>query len=482
VLPGGKVQQFEYDAADNLLRQPGLKDLRLREGNRLETANGERFTYNDRNHVALREGPDGEIRYTYDSRDMLTECQAGAMKWRAEYDPLGRRTHKAWAEKRVDFYWDSDRLAAEVHQDGRVRVYVYPDELAVVPLLFLEYPRLDADPASGRRYFLFCDQIGTPVRVKDDAGVNVWSARIDPYGKAHVDSRTRIDMPLRFPGHYLDAETGLHYNRFRYYSPDLGRYLQSDPWGMAGGANLYAYSASPLSHVDVLGACVKNEDEDKNAVVLPDDLNDREAVRNALIKPGEVDVVGKTAQQMADELYDIVNQRAAAVKAPYPQGLSSNEAGANLTARLDEQTGKIYFALNQKELPADLEESVKGRRRNVLNRVAAGDPSLPEDARNYTRYRDDPGTNVHTIHGEQITESDMLKDMENAGRTGDPVNESIVANITLNPASQRGELRPMCPICKVIHAGTKQVEPPGGFTDAPPNRGGRGGGGSSPPP
>ena len=60
-------------------------------------------------------------------------------------------------------------------------------------------------------------------------------------------------MPLRFPGHYYDAETGLHDNRFRSYSPELGRYLQSDPLGLAGGANLYAYPSNPLTDVDLLG-------------------------------------------------------------------------------------------------------------------------------------------------------------------------------------------------------------------------------------
>src|SRR5439155_9976367 len=62
--------------------------------------------------------------------------------------------------------------------------------------------------------------------------------------------------------HYFDRETGLHYNRFRYYSPELGRYLQSDPAGISGGLNLYAYSASPLSVVDVRGMTCTGETKD----------------------------------------------------------------------------------------------------------------------------------------------------------------------------------------------------------------------------
>jgi RHS repeat-associated protein len=130
---------------------------------------------------------------------------------------------------------------------------VYADPLALVPLLFLDYDSVDADPASGRRYFVFCNQVGAPVAVQDDRGQKVWQARLDPYGGAHVDPSSTIDLALRFPGHYCDAETGLHYNRFRYYSPQLGRYLQGDPLGIAGGLNLYAYPANPLAKVDVRG-------------------------------------------------------------------------------------------------------------------------------------------------------------------------------------------------------------------------------------
>src|SRR6185369_6287282 len=110
----------------------------------------------------------------------------------------------------------------------------------------------EADPASGKRRFLFTDQIGCPVRVEDDAGDTLWSALADPYGRMRI-VHEGISLSLRFPGHYFDAELGLYYNRFRYYSPELGRYIQSDPLGTKGSLNLYAYPASPLSTVDLRG-------------------------------------------------------------------------------------------------------------------------------------------------------------------------------------------------------------------------------------
>ncbi|MGB8294212.1 MAG: RHS repeat-associated core domain-containing protein, partial [Polyangia bacterium] len=82
---------------------------------------------------------------------------------------------------------------------------------------------------SGKRYHLYTDHLGCPELVLDATGKIVWRARIDAYGTAHVDVGNDFHQPLRWPGHYFDAETGLHDNRFRTYSPELGRYLQCDP-------------------------------------------------------------------------------------------------------------------------------------------------------------------------------------------------------------------------------------------------------------
>jgi len=58
---------------------------------------------------------------------------------------------------------------------------------------------------------------------------------------------------LRFQGQYFDEETGLHYNRFRYYDPEIGRFISQDPIGLFGGNNLYQYAPNPVEWVDPLG-------------------------------------------------------------------------------------------------------------------------------------------------------------------------------------------------------------------------------------
>ncbi|WP_139217575.1 RHS repeat-associated core domain-containing protein, partial [Pseudomonas sp. NFPP24] len=67
----------------------------------------------------------------------------------------------------------------------------------------------------------------------------------------------KVDNPLRFQGQYFDQESGLHYNRHRYYNPDVGRYLTPDPVKLAGGINAYQYVPNPTAWVDPLGLSCK---------------------------------------------------------------------------------------------------------------------------------------------------------------------------------------------------------------------------------
>jgi len=97
------------------------------------------------------------------------------------------------------------------------------------------------------------DHLGTPQVMTDETGAVVWRATYDPFGKATIVLNT-VALNVRLPGQYYDAETGLHYNYFRYYDPETGRYLTADPIGISGGLNMFLYGAgNPIVNSDLFG-------------------------------------------------------------------------------------------------------------------------------------------------------------------------------------------------------------------------------------
>ena len=98
-----------------------------------------------------------------------------------------------------------------------------------------------------------CDHLGTPREVTDELGKIAWNARYKAWGSPIQCIITDVNQYLRFEGQYQDKETGLFYNRYRYYEPDCGRYISQDPIGISGGINSYAYAANPILWNDPLG-------------------------------------------------------------------------------------------------------------------------------------------------------------------------------------------------------------------------------------
>lgn len=104
------------------------------------------------------------------------------------------------------------------------------------------------------RYY-HCDHLGTPVAMSNAEGQIVWRATYDPWGRiSSEEAAGNFEQPIRFQGQLHDPETGLHYNRHRYYDPQLGTYITQDPIAFGGDMNFYRYAFnSPLVHVDRLG-------------------------------------------------------------------------------------------------------------------------------------------------------------------------------------------------------------------------------------
>ena len=114
--------------------------------------------------------------------------------------------------------------------------------------------RPTAKLVGNKSYSIVTDYLGTPVQAYDETGQLKWETELDIYGKVRTFEGDKALIPFRYQGQYEDVETGLYYNRFRYYSPEEGMYLSQDPIGLAGGnPTIYGYVKDVNSWVDQLG-------------------------------------------------------------------------------------------------------------------------------------------------------------------------------------------------------------------------------------
>jgi RHS repeat-associated protein len=100
-----------------------------------------------------------------------------------------------------------------------------------------------------------CNHLGTPIALINQSGLIDWAVELDPWGNVLNEfNPNEIDQPIRMQGQQIDRESGLFYNRHRYYDPQMGRYITQDPIGLAGGNNLYGYvEGEPTIYIDPLG-------------------------------------------------------------------------------------------------------------------------------------------------------------------------------------------------------------------------------------
>ena len=151
---------------------------------------------------------------------------------------------------RTTFLWDGLQMIQESSADKRQSLYLYTDEGSYEPLA-----RIDRNGNQEQHiYYFHTDLNGMPEELTDEAGEIVWECSYQLWGKPIQEiAHTDIQQNLRYQGQYLDRETGLHYNTFRYSDPDTGRFTQPDPIGLADGLNLYQYVPNLLGWIDPLG-------------------------------------------------------------------------------------------------------------------------------------------------------------------------------------------------------------------------------------
>ncbi|TDV58743.1 RHS repeat-associated protein [Pseudomonas sp. LP_7_YM] len=188
------------------------------------------------------------------------------------YDSLGRRIAKTseinGQTEHTNFLWQGLRMLRE-EAPGQSSLYIYE------PGSYAPLARVDQQEGETEQklYYFHTDQIGTPLEMTDAGGQIVWQATYKAWGEVETLTVSDIEQNLRFQGQYFDDETGLHYNTFRYYDPQVGRFITQDLIGLLGGPNLYQFGANPLAWLDPLGlACSSVLDRvvgDANKVASP---------------------------------------------------------------------------------------------------------------------------------------------------------------------------------------------------------------------
>nr|WP_244858303.1 RHS repeat-associated core domain-containing protein [Pseudomonas sp. PP3] len=243
-------ENFSHDPAGNLLihDRPGPWHLK---GNRLLRHADRHYTYDAYGNLVRERRGENVTEYRYDSQHRLTGFTSpDGRETSYRYDAFGRRIAKTVDGQTTQFFWQGDHLIAESSQT-HYRSYLY-EPGSFRPLALLD----GKGPKHACPFYYHLDHLGTPQELTDYSGEIVWSARYTGYGKVSQITHgggEQLEQPLRFQGQYFDAESGLHYNRHRYYHPDTGRYLTPDPVKLAGGLNAYRYTPNPTGWVDPLG-------------------------------------------------------------------------------------------------------------------------------------------------------------------------------------------------------------------------------------
>lgn len=187
-----------------------------------------------------------------------------------DYDPLGRRISKTVVDQtpgrareikvRTWFGWDGDRLVTTETDtaNGRKAISTVYEPQSFLPLLRFEIDvggKSKSQASKSEVLHYHCNHIGTPEALIDRIGKIVWHAEFDAWGNLRNEyNPQQIHQPIRMQGQQIDDESGLHYNRYRYYKSNFGRYTTKDPIGLKGGVNSYIYVlGNPVAYVDPFG-------------------------------------------------------------------------------------------------------------------------------------------------------------------------------------------------------------------------------------
>jgi RHS repeat-associated protein len=249
-------QGWTYDANGNRLTQTGSAASTYTVGstsNRLSSVSGalsRSYSYDNSGNTTS----DGTAAFTYNDAGRMVSATKASVTATYALNALGQRVKKTTSGSSTYFVYDEAGHA--------VGEYDNAGNLIQETVWFGETPVATVRPngAGVNLFYVHTDHLNSPRRIsRPSDNAVVWRWDSDPFGTTTANQDPDGDSNpfaygLRFPGQYFDAETGLHYNYFRDYDPQVSRYVESDPIGLRGGLNTYAYvGGNAVSRIDPSG-------------------------------------------------------------------------------------------------------------------------------------------------------------------------------------------------------------------------------------
>jgi RHS repeat-associated protein len=263
-----QTENFFRDETGNIFQAKDRKDRKYSAGGKLLLANGNRYEYDAEGNLIRKETANGDWLYKWADNGFLQQVIRPDKKEVAfEYDAIGRRTAKIFNHTITRWVWDGNTPLHEWQYQVSERPKTIIDGNGMLThdrtepsgnLITWIFDEGTSKPAAkltaGKAYSIITDYIGTPCEAYDTLGDRVWECELGGSGKITRLVGEKTFVPFRFQGQYEDEETGLYYNRFRYYSPEEGVYVSQDPIGLEGNnPNFYAYTFDSNTQVDAFG-------------------------------------------------------------------------------------------------------------------------------------------------------------------------------------------------------------------------------------
>ncbi len=373
--------QMDYKLPDeigNLYRTEKKKDRKYGKGGQLLKADDNTFEYDEEGNLIKKTSPDGIWQYDWYGNGRLksVDCPTG-QEVSFEYDALGRRTAKIVKDKTFGtdeqsgeitrFVWDGNVPLHEWTYKLEDRPKLVVDELdflvkdreePVENLITWVFDEGTFKPAAkivdGEQYSIITDYLGTPVEMYNSKGEQTWKVEYDIYGKIRkLIKGTGATCPFRYQGQYSDGETGLYYNRFRYYSAEEGMYISQDPIRLKGSDNFYSYAYDINSQIDPLGLVIVyralNGGQEANALagedIQPKDIDATHTVQQHIDDGSlETQYISTTKKKRTAKFYAKANPRRGKVNKSTIISIDTDELDASkvfdVSDGIDPQTGE----------------------------------------------------------------------------------------------------------------------------------------------